>query len=70
VGAVDDEDDEGERCSCVSSTVGVGWQVVQRTVAQNKLSNACKHHRERSKEVVVGSEADQCVRRQGSAELT
>jgi hypothetical protein len=70
VGAINDEDDEGERCTRVSLTVGVVWQAIQRTVSQDKLSNACKHHRERSKEVVVGSEADQCVRRHGSAELT
>jgi hypothetical protein len=69
--AVDDEDDEWESCpNCQYLDDSIPSKLWTRTVSQDELSNARKYHCDCSKEVVVGSDADQRVRRDCSLELT
>ena len=69
--AVNDEDDERESCTNRQYLQdSVTWLPQIRTVSQDELSNTRKYHCDCSKEVVVGSDADQRIRRDCSLELT
>jgi hypothetical protein len=49
--------------------VGRQEVAIRRTVSQNELRKTCNYHSNTSKEVVVGGETDEGVRRKSALEL-